>query len=377
MSNVILIRSHYPNARIQKECESLAKNGYKVTFIAWDRGRISNYKEPKNYTVKRLKLKVPADDIRVIIYLPIWWIFIIYCLFKEKWNTVHAADLDSYIPALIVAKIKIRPIIYDICDYYADMIRFPIMTKKLRRIISKVDRYLIKYADTVIIVDDSRIEQIGNSARYVVTIVNSPNEGTLNKTSLQNSRNKFTIFYGGGIFESRCIDKVILAIKDLEDVELIIMGFGTPKYEKKLRKLSKDIHNARLLLEMVPYESIIRQTLNSDLIFALYDPKVPNNRYASPNKLFESMMCKKPIIVNESTSMAKIVEEENCGLVIPYGDVCAIRDAITKVKNDSQLCKRLGENGRKSYEKKYSWKIMEARLIGIHRKCQEDFLNER
>ena len=79
-------------------------------------------------------------------------------------------------------------------------------------------------------------------------------------------------------------------------------------------------------------------------------------------------MCAKPIIVNDNSSMADIVREENCGLVVPYGDVDAIRSAILMLKNDPALCKRLGENGRKAYETKYSWKIMEERLLEVLRK---------
>jgi glycosyltransferase involved in cell wall biosynthesis len=118
----------------------------------------------------------------------------------------------------------------------------------------------------------------------------------------------------------------------------------------------------------IPYDEVIRRTLQSDLLFALYDPNVPNNRYASPNKLFEAMMCGKPILVSDGTAMAEIVREEECGLVVPYGDVDAIKHAILTLKNDPALCRRLGENGRRAYETKYNWKIMEERLLEIYRR---------
>ena len=79
------------------------------------------------------------------------------------------------------------------------------------------------------------------------------------------------------------------------------------------------------------------------------------------------MMCGKPILVSDETTMAEIVRKEDCGIVVPYGDVDATKRAILTLKNDPALCRRLGENGRRAYETKYSWKIMEERLLKIYR----------
>ena len=84
------------------------------------------------------------------------------------------------------------------------------------------------------------------------------------------------------------------------------------------------------------------------MTFALYDPKVPNHKYASPNKLFEAMMCEKPILTNYGTIMAQIVEKENCGVLADYESIKDIRNAIIKLKNDPGLRKSLGENGLKN-----------------------------
>ena len=78
------------------------------------------------------------------------------------------------------------------------------------------------------------------------------------------------------------------------------------------------------------------------------------------------MMCAKPIIVNDGITASKIVAEEKCGLIIPYGDTNAIKEAILILKKDPGLCRTLGENGRKAYEARYSWEIMKGRLINAY-----------
>jgi glycosyltransferase involved in cell wall biosynthesis len=73
-----------------------------------------------------------------------------------------------------------------------------------------------------------------------------------------------------------------------------------------------------------------------------------------------------PIIVNENTSMASIVSEENCGIVVPYNDVEATKNAILRIKNKPDLKNKLGKNGRKAYLSKYNWNVMEKRLINVY-----------
>ena len=156
---------------------------------------------------------------------------------------------------------------------------------------------------------------------------------------------------------------MIKAIEKLDDVKLIIAGFG--RHEEILIPIFKRSKNVEYMGE-VPYEKVLEMTMKSDLLFALYDTKIENNKYATPNKLFEAMMCEKPILVNGGTTMSEIVKKWNCGLVVPYGDVEEIRESVLKIKNDPSLKTELGKNGRKAYEKRYNWKIMEKRLLELY-----------
>jgi len=78
------------------------------------------------------------------------------------------------------------------------------------------------------------------------------------------------------------------------------------------------------------------------------------------------MMCRKPILVSKGTATADLVEKERCGLVVDCDSVDEIRQAIIRLKNDPELCEYLGANGRKAYEREYSWHIMEQRLVSLY-----------
>ena len=78
------------------------------------------------------------------------------------------------------------------------------------------------------------------------------------------------------------------------------------------------------------------------------------------------MMCTKPIIVSDGSSMAEIVRKEQCGLIIPYNDSKSLQNAILLLKENLQLRENLGANGRSAYERSYGWHIMEGRLIASY-----------
>jgi len=357
----ILMVISYPDARLKKEMDTLLKEGYEVKVIIWDRGW--PFKWDSKVDVKSLKLNAPIGNIISALYFPVWFLFLIFWLFRTKWDVVHAVNFDTYLFSLIAAKIKNKPIVYDIYDFYGD-----VMPGKLRNIVVKMDKYLLPFSDVLILADDSRIKQIGgNVHKNIFTINNSPTKDNFDKKYHDNDINMFKVFIGGKILKERCLDMIISAIGKIEGVELCVRGHcGETDFKQQMIQISQKFDNIDLYLDGVPYDEIVKGTLSADLTIALYDPNIPNNKYASPNKLFEAMASKIPIIVNENTSMADIVRKEKCGIIIPYGNEEALIWAVSRLKDDLSLQQRLGDNGRKAYEDKYNWTIMENRLNSIY-----------
>jgi glycosyltransferase involved in cell wall biosynthesis len=358
---VIMMVISYPDTRLKKEMESLQKNGYNVRVTMWQRGWPFPHNE--EIPVKSLKINAPAGDIKSVLYFPFWWLFLIVELFKSDWDVVHAVNFDTYLFSLIAARLKNKPIIYDIFDFYGD-----VMPYFLRNIVVTLDKLLLPYSNALILADDSRIDQIGGRIHSnIYTINNSPMEHLFRHNEDDSHGDEFVVFVGGKIAEQRSLDMLISAVSDIEGVKLIIRGHcGEPDYKQRLLRLGEKLDDIDIYLDGVPYEEIIKGTQEADLTIALYDPHIPNNKYASPNKLFEAMASKIPIIVNENTSMADIVKNEKCGMIIPYGDENALKKAISILKDSPTLKTRLGNNGRIAYEKKYNWSIMENRLVDIY-----------
>ncbi len=366
---VTLVRARAIDAAVYKLAETLANNGYDVKLLVWDRqGNLSNLKS-QSYKIYKYQLKAPYDKLSILFYFPLWWIYEFLFLLRDNADVIHVCDLDTLYPAIIAKSIKKNRLFYIIYDFYASNLPdgFPRYVRKLiRRLVAFIEKYGIKFTDALFLVDESRYEEVkGSQIKKLEYIYNTPPDFVQKyKVEQQSSNHDFRIFYGGLLHKSRGLEYMIEAVKELDNVKLIIAGAGV---DSGIIKKAAQQTNKIYYIGYISYEKIIKYTMKADVLFAFYDPSVPNNKRASPNKLFEAMMCKKPLIVSNDSSMAKIVNDENCGLVIPYGDVRAIQDAIAKLMEDKKLRQYLGANGRKAYEKKYSWSIMEDRLLDAYR----------
>lgn len=371
---VTIMRGRATDPAVHKICRSLAQDGYSVRLLVWDRQQNIANTDLLGYTIDTFDLKAPYDKTSAVLYLPFWWMYVLYYLLRYPADIIHACDFDTLIPAILVKTLKRNKLCYIIYDFYADNIpvRIP---KIIRLVVSGAEKRGIGYTDALFMVDETRFTQVkGAKINNLAYIYNTPPD-VLNPSSLtiKKTRTKtesMTLFYAGALLEDRGLKQVIAAISELPDVKLKIAGVGPILDYLNLLQIENK-HNIQYL-GWLHYDEVIQHTIAADALFAFYNPEIPNNSYASPNKLFEAMMCEKPIIVNDSTSMACIVRDEGCGLVVPYGDVDAIKDAILTLKNNLAFCKRLGENGRKAYETRYSWEIMEERLLKVYETLASD-----
>ena len=87
---------------------------------------------------------------------------------------------------------------------------------------------------------------------------------------------------------------------------------------------------------------------------------------SSPNKLFQYMYFKKPLISSDCKSLEKLILEENCGLIFKDRDSKDLANKIIKLYSNSDLRKQLGENGHNSVVSKYNWEATSEALRQIY-----------
>jgi len=362
-TKVVLIRSRAIDPSVEKIARTLVKSGYEVELLVWAReGKITNSPFANGYKIHSFKLKAPYYKLRLFFYLIVWSLYVFFFLLKSRAKIIHAVDLDTLYPALLVKVIKKVKLCYTIYDFYADILprRMPRIVK---RTVAFAEKFALRFVNVLFLVDESRYEQIeGAKVKRIEYVYNSP-EDYFKSLGKPAQTPEINVFYAGYLDKSRALEAIINTVGELDNVNLTIAG-GGPGTDVVKSYLTKYTNFA--YLGQISTNEVMTNTLKADILFAFYDPELPNNKYASPNKLYDAMMSATPIIVNEGTNASKIVTENKCGLIVPYGDTNALKEALQSLINDPELRRRLGNKGRQAYEAHYNWKIMRDRLINAY-----------
>ena len=369
-ARIVICRSNpiAPDPRVDKEARSLADAGNSVLALGWDRsGRVADHEQAEGYKIRRLL--IPAEDAHGLVNLPnllrwqwgLWRWLVANC---HNYDLIHACDFDTVLPALWCQRFYGKRVVYDIFDFYAEMLRAtPVGFKK---IIRWLDFQAIRLADATIIADESRRMQIkGSKPRNLTVIYNCLDDLRPELVAHPDpwpQMNRLHLVYMGNLQVERGLLILLQVLRQHPEWSLDLAGFGPDQ---------EIIHQAAQFSGvtwhgLLPYASVLEISAAADVFFATYDPAIPNNRYSSPNKLFEAMMLGKPIIVAQHTNMDFLVAEWDCGLAIPYGDAGALESALLRYQQEPGLRRRHGENARRAFEKTYNWAEMQRRLLALY-----------
>jgi len=353
------------DTRVAKEIDVLRASGYDVTLLGWDRQGNTAPPEPGENPHREIRLRLKAPlGVKILPFLPIWWCFEFFQLMVTRWDIAHAVDFDTLLPAVITGRLKGKPVIYEMQDTYEDKIVLP---KPVRYLAVQIDKLFLRLASAVVVIDKEQIEELaGIPHHHVVAVYDSPPDAPGNIDIITEKNQAFTLFYDGGLYKSRRLrlENILAAVKSLEDVRIFITGYGDLSDE--IEAWCRQMPDRAQFLGRVSYDEVLRRSLAADLLFAIRNPVIPEQRYICGSKLLKAMMCGKPVLASKGTSAASKVTEENCGLLVDADSVEEIRNAIIKLKDNPGLCRELGANARKAYEQRYDWHIMEQRLINLY-----------
>ena len=366
MKKCIIIRSNDldRDTRVPKLATALSDK-YKVSFLGWNR--------EGNRGVSITKITLPEQHMfnmrapfgkKVLLFLPFWWLFILTWLLRNEWDVVHVINFDSAVPAIVASKIKSKKVIYEILDTYEDSTVFP---GWIRGLLIVIDKFFISKSDAIILADDEQIQEFGGIPnRTVIAVYDSPPDLLQRRNDRMIDRSTLQIFYAGVLFRDRRlnVDKMIEAVADLENVKLIIAGYGD--LVDTIKDFEEKMPNKIQYIGKLSYEDALEKLSSSDLGFVLREPIVPINKYICGSTLLNAMMCGKPLIVNKGTSTAKKVLDANCGIVVDANNVEEIRKALILLRENPELREQLGNNARIAYEENYSLDQMNNKLTTLY-----------
>mgnify|MGYP003365138464 CR=1 FL=1 len=325
--------------RLNKVCNSLLKFGYDVELIG-----ATLYSKPilnKPYKTYLIDMKYQSSIKK---YAEFNWKLFFILLKKTDKNTILLAnDLDSLLPFYVVSKLKGNTLVFDSHEIYSEL---PSLydrpkTKKVWKILEKFLLPKIKYFYTVSNGYATWFNQQYNVKPIIIRNVPNrmkcnKNESTLNFELPKNPNNHKILLYQGAINPSRGIDKMIEAFVYVKNCQFWISGDGPKKEEYKELVKKLNLTNCIHFLGNIPPETLKEITPLADVGMSLEEDLGLSYRYALPNKLFDFIQAKVPVLATNLPEIKKIVIDYNIGKVINNHNSEHLAEKLQELLNEGK-----------------------------------------
>jgi glycosyltransferase involved in cell wall biosynthesis len=374
MVAIAFIRSAIFDAgrRSQRVIRSLSKQ-HSAVFLGWNREGMDNdavsemlqktFHNNLHLDFGILNMKAPHARqllrcyLPMILYFPLFWTWIFINLVIYRPKVVHAFDLDTILPCYIYKKLFRKKLVFDIVDRYA-MTFIPKKFYLPYLMVNWFEEAFSKRADVLVTLSENVLESFRKKPNKTAAILNCPEDYSCDKDITENGT--LVLGYGGLIMKGRGLEYIAAALTNLSNVKLYVYG---PIIDHELFGTINRVSNVEYKGFLRIYDDYHRAIVLTDAIIAIYTKETPAHQITTHNKHLEAMMAGIPIITNLSP---EFVNEIGFGIIVEYGNIDQIRSAITRLRDNPELRKRLGRNGRKAFLQKYNWQIMEKKLYDVY-----------
>ena len=167
------------------------------------------------------------------------------------------------------------------------------------------------------------------------------------------------ICFVGSFKPAKNLTNLVLSLKNLNNVELRLIGDGQEK--QKLKTLAKQIGVKIEFIGVQPNEHLPK-LLNESQCFVF-----PSLYEGHPKALIEAMACGLPVITTPVYGIKNIIQHEFNGYICNNITPESIRVGITKVMNDAKLRNFMSKNARQTILNEYSLEVVLAKEIQLYK----------
>lgn len=342
-----------------KECKSLYEAGYRVYLIA------GNEKDESMDGINIISLH-PGGG-RIYRFLFKGWAAL-YKALKLNADVYHFHDPDL-IPAGLLLKLLRKKVVYDV---HEDVPK-DILSKEwigslcIRRIISFLFCKLLKFSslffNSIIAATPSISKRFPENKTIVLR--NVPHSSFMDSIKPE-PVNKIvpSVIYAGGLTSIRGIKEIIEAVGLLDGaVELWLLGWWEdPGYERECKSLNGWKHVRYFGAKSLEQTYAIMK--RSDIGIINFLP-IPNSVESLPNKAFEYLTCRLPVIMSDFPYWKLLFE--SCSAFANPVDPADIAGKIKSLVENPELRTKLIHEGRRLIENDYSWESESKKLIELYK----------
>lgn len=287
-------------------------------------------------------------------------------------DLIVANDMPCLIPACSYAKQHSVPILFDAHEIYEAQTD-AIYSKRLRDHWLSVARSHVVKAAAVITVNDliaielqrryelpEKPQAVSNACLYVDRQTLEPKRlrqiGCLQQSTL--------LVCAGEVRPARRLDEFVRALPFLEDTDtgLVFLGHCNEEYAQRLRRLAASLgvsHRVSVGIS-VPSDELVSVLSGASLGLISNRGEGPNNRLGGPNRLFEYIQARLPILAYEHEGIEQVLSETNTGEVVSWHGPQELGACIERMLLAGAT---IAETTFEQAAKKYSWENEQQVLL--------------
>lgn len=325
--------------RVHKICNYLIEKGFLVNVY----GRVL----PNTLAVKRNYKTIRKKHIfnsNFLFYAEYNLRLFFFLLFKKN-SYILANDLDTLPACFFASKLKKTELIYDSHELFSEGPELQ-GRKFVQNFWRKLEDFFLPKIKKAYTVSTSIAEFYDKKYQNKMGVIkNVPLKNDVLKTeNVSFPTDKKTILYQGVLNPGRGLKPMIKALKFIDNLDLVIIGYGKVEQELKefaaLEKMENRVH----FLGRISREKLFNYTKLATLGMVLEEPLGKSFEYSLPNKLFDYINAELPIIAGNMPEISKIIKKYKVGLMVDDYSPEKIAEKVNELLNNPSLVSKIKQH---------------------------------
>lgn len=344
--------------RVHKIATTLTSNGYSVTIVGRKLEQSTSLLN-RSYRTRRFRLWFNKS---MLFYANYNLMLFIYLL-KTPVHIIVSNDLDTLLSCWLASKLRRKTLVFDSHELFSEvpeLVDRPLVKNiwkafenmiipgiKLGYTVSKPiqDYYKAKYKKEFLLVRNVSMFRYDNSFKSIPE--------------------NYIIIYQGAVNKGRGLELMLETMCLLENATLWIVGNGDiltdlKNLAEKLKVIEKVVFFGR-----VPLEKLSEITSKAHVGISLEEDMGLNYRFALPNKLFDYIQARIPLVVSALPEMKSLVTDNNIGFVLENRTPEILAEIFKNLQKDIKVQEVISQNLELA-ARDLCWQREEQKIIELY-----------
>lgn len=312
-TKIVFLLENMSQPRCIKRINSFKKNGYDVEFFGIDRNKYPQKRFINDQNINILSIQKDGSGYVKKFIQNYYNLKRVVKKYKNQNVIFYSFGFSLTLTFKLISKEKY---IYEIADILYGYNKF----NAIRWLFKLIDRHLIKKSFLTVLTSQGFKDFLSLTEKNYNIIIQPNKVSSRLKKNYLNKRKKINpnslVFSYVGAF--RYPNTVFRFAKVIGEhfPKHFFHFYGDSSLTNLVIAYAKKYENIKYFGPFESPNDLASIYENIDIIVACYDTSNLNERIAEPNKFYESLYFKKPIIVSKNTFLSKKVKKSNSGFVI-------------------------------------------------------------